>query len=167
MYAYPPFSDAPRFRRAYHFPVPIPCRPCAFFVSVLPFRFFVSVFFVCPVSGLFLFVFFSRSNSLSSLCFFCFRFFVSVFFVSGVRPFFVRLFLRPRVADQEYTLKVVRNIADEPATTAYPALVVSLGSGVSIIKVGHRQPLKHSQVYHLLLILKHEVYLSPCRTGRR
>lgn len=36
---------------------------------------------------------------------------------------------------QEYTVKVVRAIADEPATTAYPALVVSLGSGVSIIKV--------------------------------
>lgn len=37
---------------------------------------------------------------------------------------------------QEYTNKVGRAIADEPATTAYPALLVSLGSGVSIIKVG-------------------------------
>lgn len=33
-------------------------------------------------------------------------------------------------------MKVGRAIADEPATTAYPALLVSLGSGVSIIKVG-------------------------------
>ncbi|CAN0045342.1 unnamed protein product [Ectocarpus sp. 6 AP-2014] len=38
-------------------------------------------------------------------------------------------------AKREYTVKVGRSIADEPATTAYPALVVSLGSGVSIIKV--------------------------------
>lgn len=37
---------------------------------------------------------------------------------------------------QEYTVKVGRAIADEPAETAYPALLVSLGSGVSIIKVG-------------------------------
>eukprot|EP00752_Nemacystus_decipiens_P014739 g13125.t1 len=36
---------------------------------------------------------------------------------------------------REYTVKVGRAIADEPATTAYPALLVSLGSGVSIIKV--------------------------------
>ncbi|CAN0448057.1 unnamed protein product, partial [Ectocarpus sp. 8 AP-2014] len=34
-----------------------------------------------------------------------------------------------------YRPPVGRSIADEPATTAYPALVVSLGSGVSIIKV--------------------------------
>ena len=33
-------------------------------------------------------------------------------------------------------MKVGRAIADEPVTTAYPALLVSLGSGVSIIKVG-------------------------------
>lgn len=33
-------------------------------------------------------------------------------------------------------MKVGRAIADEPAETAYPALLVSLGSGVSIIKVG-------------------------------
>eukprot|EP00903_Cladosiphon_okamuranus_P013302 g12399.t1 len=36
---------------------------------------------------------------------------------------------------REYTVKVGRAIADEPVTTAYPALLVSLGSGVSIIKV--------------------------------
>lgn len=39
---------------------------------------------------------------------------------------------------QEYTVKVRRTISDEPASKSYPALIVSLGSGVSIIKVRGR-----------------------------
>lgn len=36
---------------------------------------------------------------------------------------------------QEYSVKVARPVEDEPFEDAYPALVVSVGSGVSIIKV--------------------------------
>lgn len=39
---------------------------------------------------------------------------------------------------QEYTVKVRRTIPDEPASKSYPALIVSVGSGVSIIKVRGR-----------------------------
>lgn len=39
---------------------------------------------------------------------------------------------------QEYTVKVGRAISYEPASKSYPALIVSLGSGVSMIKVRGR-----------------------------
>lgn len=49
---------------------------------------------------------------------------------------------------QEYSLKVNRPIENEPATTAYPALVVSLGSGVSIIKVNRNRRRSESILYN-------------------
>lgn len=51
-------------------------------------------------------------------------------------------------------MKVGRAIADEPVTTAYPALLVSLGSGVSIIKVGGVQTCRRESFPPQVLVLQ-------------